>query len=115
MMCRLCYDESTMSLSQMRFFVAVAEEGHMTRAAKKLHISQPPLSRHIRCLEEELGTLLFERTPRGVRMLPAGEVLLRHARSILTAVDRASAEVRELGLQGFMMGARVSGSRHTLG
>ncbi len=71
----------------------------LPRAERKLHISQPPLSRHIRSLEDELGTPLFERTARGMRMLPAGEVLLRHTPAILAAVDRASAEVRELGFR----------------
>lgn len=84
-----------MSLSQIRYFVAVAEEGHVSRAAKKLNISQPPLSRHIRTLEEELGTELFERTARGMRVLPAGEAFLKHARQILASVDRAVAELRD--------------------
>ena len=77
------------SLTHIQSFVAVAEEGHVGRAARRLHLTQPPLSRHILALEDELGTLLFERTPRGMRLLPAGERFLHHARRILAEVDAA--------------------------
>ncbi|MEM1417810.1 MAG: LysR family transcriptional regulator [Myxococcota bacterium] len=78
-----------MSLSQIEYFVAIAEEGHMGRAARRLHVSQPPLSRQLRALEDELGARLFARTPRGMRLLPAGEAFLTEARAVLDAVEAA--------------------------
>jgi DNA-binding transcriptional LysR family regulator len=81
-----------MSLAQIRYFVAVAEEGNVGRAAQKLRVAQPPLSRQIRALEDELGTPLFTRTPRGMKLLPSGEAFLAHARGILEAVARAVSE-----------------------
>jgi len=77
------------SLSQIRYFVAVAEEGNVSRAAKRLRVAQPPISRHIRALEDEIGLPLFARTPRGMTLLSPGRVFLEHARGILAAVDRA--------------------------
>ena len=82
-----------MSLVQLEYFVAIAEEGHLTRAAQRLHISQPPLSRQLRSLEEELGAPLFARTPKGMNLLPAGQRFLPRARQILALVARAGEDV----------------------
>ncbi|WP_416402127.1 LysR family transcriptional regulator [Alicycliphilus denitrificans] len=73
---------------QLRYFLAVAEELHFGRAAARLNMSQPPLSQQIRQLEEQLGAQLLERTPRSVRLLPAGQVLLAQARAILGELER---------------------------
>ena len=78
-----------MELRHLRSFVVVAEEGNITRAAQRLHISQPPLTRQIQQLEAELDTALFERTSRGVELTDAGRVLLEDARQVLRDVEHA--------------------------
>lgn len=78
-----------MSLEQLRGFVAVAEEAHFGRAARRLGASQPALSRSIQRLEEELGVALLERSGRGVRLAPAGAAFLGHARELLERVALA--------------------------
>jgi DNA-binding transcriptional LysR family regulator len=83
------------SLAQIRYFVAVAEEGNVGRAARAVRVAQPALSRQIRSLEDELGTPLFRRTPRGMLLSPPGEVLLSHARAILAGVEAARMAVEE--------------------
>lgn len=83
-----------MELRHLRYFVAVAEEQSVTRAAERLGIQQPPLSQQIRDLERQLGVELFERTPRSVRLNGPGHVFLQDARSILLAADEAVTRVR---------------------
>ena len=78
-----------MELRHLRYFVAVAEEENVTRAAARLHVSQPPLSRQIRDLEEELGVDLFEHKAKAVRLTEAGRVFLNEARAVLNRVIEA--------------------------
>ena len=83
------YDWARMELRHLRYFVAVAEEQNVTRAAVRLHVSQPPLSRQIRDLEDELGIALFNREAKTVRLTEAGRVFLSEARIILRRADDA--------------------------
>lgn len=86
-----------MDLRQMRYFLAVAEERHVGRAAERLHMAQPPLSRQIRALEEELDTVLFVRTPKGVELTEAGKTLLAEVPNLLALAQRAAERTRLAG------------------
>ncbi|MEV4944269.1 LysR substrate-binding domain-containing protein [Streptomyces sp. NPDC053755] len=79
---------------ELRYFVAVAEELHFTRAAERLFVSQPALSKQIRALERQLGAPLFDRSRQGVRLTSVGAALLPHARAVLASWDEAWAATR---------------------
>jgi DNA-binding transcriptional LysR family regulator len=108
-------------LRDLRYFVAVAEELHFTRAAERLHVSQPALSRQIRLLERHLRCDLFVREPRRIRLTAPGEVLLAHAREVLdrwdvglAAVDEAAGADRRVLIVGILTSVGRDLQRRTL-
>ncbi|MCH9829435.1 MAG: LysR family transcriptional regulator [Gammaproteobacteria bacterium] len=86
-----------MELRHLRYFIAVAEERNIGRAAARLHISQPPLTRQIQQLEDELGVRLFIRTPRGVELTEAGALFFEEARNIGAVVEQATERTQRAG------------------
>ena len=87
-----------MELRHLRYFVSVGEEQHFGRAAARLHVAQPAVSRQIQDLEREIGFLLFDRLPRGVRLSAAGKLFLSDARRILQDVDEAKRRAERIAL-----------------
>jgi DNA-binding transcriptional LysR family regulator len=86
-----------MDLRQLSSFIAVAEEGQLSKAAARLCLSQPPLSRHIQALEADLGVRLFERTAGGMELTQAGTALLGEARNIESLIEQATLKARRAG------------------
>lgn len=86
-----------MELRQLRYFVAVAETGSISRAARKLFLTQPALSRQIKALEDEIGQCLLERQAHSIRLTPAGEALLHEGRTLLQHADGMLDRVRAAG------------------
>ncbi len=91
-----------MDLNQLKTFVTVAEEEHLTRAADRLFTSQPAISAQLKALEEELKVKLFDRTPKGMKITPGGEQLLNRAHHILAQADTMLVEAKSM--QGQVMG-----------
>lgn len=89
-----------MELRHLRYFVAVAEEENVSRAALKLHVSQPALSRQIRDLEDDLGFLLLERSAKSVRLTAAGRAFLKESRAVLQRVEEAVKTARAIATGG---------------
>ena len=86
-----------MELRQLRYFVAVAEQGNISRAAKRIFLTQPALSRQIKALEDEIGQCLLERQAHSIRLTPVGEALLREARELLHHAEQVLERVRLAG------------------
>lgn len=101
-----------MDLKQLSYFTAIVDEGSISAAAKKLHISQPPLSTQMKSLEAELGVVLFERGLRSITLTDAGKLMYERAKTILDMASAAKMEIDSLGngLRGTLRIGMVSSS-----
>lgn len=105
-----------MELRHLRYFVAVADAGSLTvAAARKLHTSQPSLSRQIRDLEDEVGAQLFTRSAHGIELTPASRAFLDHARLVLSHAETAAGAARRIAnpakpcfVMGFLTGHELT-------
>lgn len=88
-----------MDIRQLRYFIAIAEEGSLSAAAQRVNVAQPSLSQHVIALERALNVQLLERSPKGVSLTQSGQLLLTHARTIVAALDVATQEVRQSGTE----------------
>ena len=86
-----------MDIRSLQYFITVAEELNITKAAEKLHMSQPPLSAQIKGLEAELGTQLFIRGNRRLKLTECGQLLYRRAKEIISLTDKTKSEIHSMG------------------
>lgn len=105
-----------MDLKRLVYFLAIAEEGNITRAAERLHIAQPPLSQQLKLLEEEFGVTLIERSTRKIQLTDAGRLLQNRAKQILELTEKTAKELRDLkeGLQGTLSIGTIASTGETV-
>jgi DNA-binding transcriptional LysR family regulator len=109
-------EDILMDIRQLRYFITIAEEGNITKAARRLHIAQPPLSQQLKLLEEELGVKLVERGSRKIQLTDAGKILRHRAEQVVELVDSTVKELKDFneGLQGTLSVGTVPSSGSTL-
>jgi len=105
-----------MDIKQLTYFLAIAEEGNISKAANRLHMAQPPLSQQLKLLEDEIGLRLFERNTRKMRITDAGQLLQNRAQQIVDLLEKTSKELRDLkeGSQGVLSIGTISSAGETL-
>lgn len=105
-----------MDIRQLTYFLTIAEEGNISRAAEKLHIAQPPLSQQLKLLENELGMTLVERSTRKIQLTDVGKTLQHRAKQILKLLEATEKELKDIneGLQGTLSIGSVSSAGATL-